>query len=111
MGRRTIFAIANHFNSKGGDDPIFGRFQPPIRSSEVQRHQQAAIVNAFVDDLLDADRHARVVVLGDINDFQFSETVSILKGARSSTSSTRCRVSSATRTSSTATRRRWTRSS
>ena len=79
-GGRTIFAIANHFNSKGGDDPLFGRFQPPIRSSEVQRHQQAAIVNAFVDDLLDADRHARVVVLGDINDFQFSETVSILKG-------------------------------
>ncbi len=79
-GGRTIFAIANHFNSKGGDDPIFGRFQPPIRSSEVQRHQQAAIVNGFVDDLLDADRHARVVVLGDINDFQFSETVSILKG-------------------------------
>jgi predicted extracellular nuclease len=79
-GGRTIFAIANHFNSKGGDDPIFGRFQPPIRSSEVQRHQQAAIVNGFVDDLLDADKHARVVVLGDINDFQFSETVSILKG-------------------------------
>ena len=79
-GGRTIFAIANHLNSKGGDDPIFGRFQPPIRSSEVQRHQQAAIVNGFVDDLLDADKHARVVVLGDINDFQFSETVSILKG-------------------------------
>jgi hypothetical protein len=79
-GGRTIFAIANHLNSKGGDDPIFGRFQPPIRSSEVQRHQQAAIVNGFVDDLLDADKHARVVVLGDINDFQFSETVSILEG-------------------------------
>jgi predicted extracellular nuclease len=79
-GGRTIFAIANHFNSKGGDDPVFGRFQPPIRSSEVQRHQQAAIVNGFVDDLLAADKHARVVVLGDINDFQFSETVSILKG-------------------------------
>jgi uncharacterized protein len=79
-GGRTIFAIANHFNSKGGDDPLFGRFQPPIRSSEVQRHQQAAIVNGFVDDLLAADKHARVVVLGDINDFQFSETVSILKG-------------------------------
>ena len=37
-------------------------------------------MNGFVDDLLEADRHARVVVLGDINDFQFSDTVSILKG-------------------------------
>jgi predicted extracellular nuclease len=76
----TFFAVANHFNSKGGDDPLFGRFQPPLRSSEVQRHQQAAIVNAFVDELLAADRNARVIVLGDLNDFEFSETLSILEG-------------------------------
>ncbi len=25
----TFFVIGNHFNSKGGDDPLFGRFQPP----------------------------------------------------------------------------------
>jgi uncharacterized protein len=77
---RKFFAIANHFNSKGGDDPLFGRFQPPVRRTEVQRHQQAAIVNDFVDDLLAADHNARVAVLGDINDFEFSETTSILEG-------------------------------
>jgi hypothetical protein len=77
---RTFFAIANHFNSKGGDDPLFGRFQPPVRRTEVQRHQQAAIVNDFVDDLLAADHNARIAVLGDINDFEFSETTSILEG-------------------------------
>lgn len=76
----TFFAIANHFNSKGGDDPLFGRFQPPVRRSEVQRHQQARIVNEFVDELLAADRRAKVIVLGDINDFDFSETLAILKG-------------------------------
>ena len=26
---KTIFVVANHFNSKGGDQPLFGRFQPP----------------------------------------------------------------------------------
>ena len=77
---KTYFVIVNHFNSKGGDQPLFGRFQPPVRSSEVQRHRQAQVVNDFVDDLLAADRNALVVVLGDINDFEFSETVSILKG-------------------------------
>ena len=51
-----MFVIANHFNSKGGDHPLFGRFQPPIRSSEVQRHAQAQVVNDFVDDILAADR-------------------------------------------------------
>lgn len=76
----TFFVIANHFNSKGGDDPLFGRFQPPVRRSEVQRHQQARIVNEFVDELLAADRRAKVIVLGDINDFDFSETLAILKG-------------------------------
>ena len=76
----TVIAIANHFNSKGGDDPLFGRWQPPVRHTEAQRHQQAAIVNEFVEDVLDADRHANVVVLGDLNDFEFSETLDILEG-------------------------------
>jgi uncharacterized protein len=80
MRGRKVFVIANHFNSKGGDHPLFGRFQPPVRSSEVQRHQQAQIVNDFVDDLLEADANANVIVLGDINDFEFSETVEILEG-------------------------------
>src|SRR2546423_3116363 len=43
-----LFVIANHFNSKGGDDPLMGRFQPPTRVSEVQRHQQAPIQNHVV---------------------------------------------------------------
>jgi uncharacterized protein len=77
---RTVFAVANHFNSKGGDDPLFGRFQPPQRSSEVQRHRQAELVNGFVGELLEADDRARVIVLGDLNDFEFSETLEILAG-------------------------------
>jgi uncharacterized protein len=80
MRGKKVFVIANHFNSKGGDHPLFGRFQPPVRSTEVQRHAQAQIVNDFVDDLLAADEHANVIVLGDINDFEFSETVEILEG-------------------------------
>ncbi len=27
-----FFLITNHFNSKGGDNPLFGRFQPPVRT-------------------------------------------------------------------------------
>ncbi len=80
MRGRKVFVVANHFSSKGGDDPLFGRFQPPIRSTEVARHAQAQVVNDFVDELLAADPHANVIVLGDINDFEFSETVEILEG-------------------------------
>ena len=80
MRGRKVFVIANHFSSKGGDQPLFGRFQPPTRSTEVARHAQAQVVNDFVDELLAVDPHANVIVLGDINDFEFSETVDILEG-------------------------------
>jgi uncharacterized protein len=76
-----LFVIANHFNSKGGDDPLRGRFQPPTRSSEVQRHQQAHLVADFASSIAAADPSADVVVLGDLNDFEFSETVGILENA------------------------------
>jgi predicted extracellular nuclease len=75
-----LFVVANHFNSKGGDDPLFGRFQPPNRVTETQRHQQAALVNGFVDDVLALDADASVIVLGDLNDFQFSKTLEIVEG-------------------------------
>ncbi|HKZ55875.1 MAG TPA: Ig-like domain-containing protein [Anaerolineales bacterium] len=75
-----LFVIANHFNSKGGDDPLFGRFQPPVLSSEVQRNQQVQVVNDFVDAILAVDAAAKIVVLGDLNDFEFSTPLSTLKG-------------------------------
>jgi hypothetical protein len=77
---KTIFVIVNHFNSKGGDQPLFGRFQPPVRVTEAQRHEQAKVVNDFVDEILAANKNARIVVLGDLNDFEFSETLEILTG-------------------------------
>ncbi|MCW8380310.1 endonuclease/exonuclease/phosphatase family protein [Streptomyces justiciae] len=76
---RTVFVIANHFNSKGGDYGLTSATQPVPRSSEVQRHQQATLVNAFVKDVLDTQKNADVIALGDINDFEFSDTAKILE--------------------------------
>jgi uncharacterized protein len=80
MHGKKVFVIALHLSSKGGDQPLFGRFQPPARSSEVARHAQAQSVNDFVDQIVAADPNANVIVLGDVNDFDFSETVHILEG-------------------------------
>jgi predicted extracellular nuclease len=77
---RTFFLIANHFNSKTGDQPLYGRNQPPSRPSETQRAQQAQLVNDFADSILGLDPNASIVVLGDLNDFEFSNTLTILKG-------------------------------
>jgi uncharacterized protein len=75
---RTLFVVANHFNSKGGDNPLMGRYQPPSYPSETQRHQQATIVKSFVDSIRAIDANAAIVVLGDLNDYDFSQTADIL---------------------------------
>jgi hypothetical protein len=77
---KSLIVVANHFNSKGGDDPLFGHRQPPVRVTEAQRHAQARIVNGFARDIQRADPLSNYVVLGDLNDFEFSETVQILQG-------------------------------
>ena len=46
------------------------------------RHAQAQVINDFVDEILTVDPKANVVALGDINDFDFSETVGVPAGAR-----------------------------
>ncbi len=78
---RALFLVVNHFNSKGGDNPLFGRLQPPALTSEAQRLQQAQIVADFVRSLLAVDSRARVLVMGDLNDFQFSAPLQRLKDA------------------------------
>jgi predicted extracellular nuclease len=78
---QTLFVIANHFNSKGGDQPLYGRFQPPTLGSETQRLAQANVVAGFVSQLTALDPNAKVIVLGDLNDFQFSNPLGALKAA------------------------------
>jgi hypothetical protein len=75
---RTILVIACHFASRVESTPLFGAKQPPTIGGEAQRIQQAGVVSGFVDRVLAIDASASIVVLGDLNDFQFSETVTTL---------------------------------
>jgi predicted extracellular nuclease len=77
----AITVIGNHFNSKGGDQPLYGTNQPPVLTTEVQRMKQATIVADYVDGLLAGDAGASVIVLGDLNDFEFSAPVGVLEAA------------------------------
>ncbi|MEU3404280.1 endonuclease/exonuclease/phosphatase family protein [Streptomyces sp. NPDC006670] len=76
---RTVFVIANHFSSKGGDEGLTSQHQPPVRKSEDKRLLQAQAVNTFVKEILAADKNADVLALGDINDFEFSNTAKALE--------------------------------
>jgi uncharacterized protein len=80
FNRQTVTVINNHFNSKGDDQPLFGRNQPPSLTSETLRLQQAQIVNDFVDSQLVTNPNANIVVVGNLNDFQFSNPLNTLRG-------------------------------
>ncbi|MEI4768719.1 endonuclease [Psychrobacillus sp. FJAT-51614] len=77
----SVIVIANHWNSKSGDTPLFGAIQPPIYDSEIQRHKIANVVYNFVEDIKTKNPDANIVSLGDFNDYQFSESLKIHEGA------------------------------
>ncbi|MCA6109806.1 Ig-like domain-containing protein [Bradyrhizobium cenepequi] len=76
----AVTVVDNHFTSKGGSAPLLGSDQPPFDAGEVQRAAQAQAVNTFIDNLLSSDAQAKVIVAGDLNEFQFEEPMAVLKG-------------------------------
>ncbi|MFO3701820.1 endonuclease/exonuclease/phosphatase family protein [Staphylococcus felis] len=74
-----IIAIVNHWNSKGGDDPLFGQKQPVEYQSETQRKSIAQLVGQFVNEIHEDNTNAHVVSVGDYNDFQWSDAVKHLE--------------------------------
>ncbi len=75
----TLFVIANHWKSKHEDQPLFGRYQPPTQTTAAQRLEQATVVGDFVASIRAIDPNALIIVLGDLNDFEFSAPLSTLK--------------------------------
>jgi predicted extracellular nuclease len=90
----TFWTVNNHLSSKGGSAPLYTTlldlplYADPINGSAQQtgtsneREGQAETINAFVDGLL-ANASAtddRIVVLGDLNDFQFFPVVDLITG-------------------------------
>lgn len=80
-GGKDFFVINNHLTSKRGDGQIWGAVQPVVRSSEVARHQQAEVLKTFINSVKAARPDARIISVGDYNDFWFSETLKEVKNA------------------------------
>jgi predicted extracellular nuclease len=84
-----VTLVNNHFSSKGGSAPIFGTEQPfdarqedvTVNGSLDERQRQSTAVQGFVSDLLTSDPDANVVVLGDLNEFEFVSPVTGLEAA------------------------------
>ncbi|MFZ4688164.1 MAG: choice-of-anchor I family protein, partial [Polymorphobacter sp.] len=71
----NVTVINNHFSSKGGSSPLFGSVQPSINGSAAERLVQAQNVANYVTSL---GTSAKVVVLGDLNEFANEESLAPL---------------------------------
>ena len=75
-----VLVIVNHLYAKGGDGPLFGRYQPALTPSDNRRIPQAQVLHDFVAQALALTPTAKVVTLGDFNDYDFSTSMSVLTG-------------------------------
>jgi uncharacterized protein len=75
----TLFVINNHLDAKLEDDADFGRYQPPVQWSEIQREQQTQDIQSFVASIEQADPRAWVITLGDLNDQGFQSAITDLE--------------------------------
>ena len=69
---REIIYINCHLKSKGGDSSPYGSLLPAVRFTERQRIGQTRVIRDHVEDLQKKYPKADIIVLGDMNDFEFS---------------------------------------
>jgi predicted extracellular nuclease len=79
---RRLTVIANHLTSRYGSTPVFGAIQPFVQAGEAERAAQASALHGFVAGLVSGDPDAGILVLGDLNTFEFTDALArVLPGA------------------------------
>jgi predicted extracellular nuclease len=79
--RKTITVINNHLTSRFGSSPIFGGPQPFVQAGENEREAQCLTLHEVVAKIKRFNRRARVMVLGDLNTFEWTNDLAeILPG-------------------------------
>ncbi|MGI2326880.1 DUF6359 domain-containing protein [Planococcus sp. YIM B11945] len=76
-----VVVVAAHLNSKGGDQGLYGKNQPPFLGSVEERIELATAINDFIKEGQKQDPDLNVVVTGDMNDFEFTPALKALKGS------------------------------
>jgi len=76
-----VTVVNNHFSSRFGSTPVFGGPQPFVQAAEDARESQSLAMHELVVEIMGDDPGARVVVLGDLNTFEFTNDLdTILPG-------------------------------
>ncbi len=75
-----VTLINVHYASKGGSSTDFGALFPPLNGGEAARLAQARVTNAYVDAVLAERPGAKLLVIGDHNEFFFENPQAVLRG-------------------------------
>ena len=75
---RPVTVIGAHLTSKGGGDNLYGPPQPPTNGGETKRQAQAQVIRDFVNQIYAAQPNAKVIVIGDLNEFSGVEPLQTL---------------------------------
>ncbi|MDV3349313.1 choice-of-anchor I family protein [Leptothoe sp. LEGE 181152] len=76
-----VTVVNNHLTSRFGSSPVYGGPQPFVQAGEEEREAQAQALNDFVDNIVATNPDAKVIVLGDLNTFEFTNDLAeILPG-------------------------------
>ncbi|MDR2660987.1 MAG: KxYKxGKxW signal peptide domain-containing protein [Lactobacillaceae bacterium] len=78
--QENFIVIGNHLNSKLGDTGTFGQIQPAVYPSENERIELASNINAFIQKGLSYNPDLKIIVVGDMNDYDYSKAMKVLAG-------------------------------
>ncbi|GAW14991.1 hypothetical protein ANO14919_043990 [Xylariales sp. No.14919] len=71
----TLFTVNVHFASKGGSSSLHGDARPPVNGGVQQRIAQGQVAGAFIAEILAEDPNARILTIGDFNEYAFAAPV------------------------------------
>lgn len=77
----SFFVINCHLKSKSEAGPLYGEIQPPPLETLKQRIGQAQFIAKTISQILSVEPNAKVILLGDLNDFPWTEPLQILEGS------------------------------
>ncbi len=75
VGDHNLAVINCHLKSKVGDNSAYGSIQPYIRNSDFQRIKQTKAIVQHMAELRSISPSVEFIVLGDMNDYEFSESI------------------------------------
>jgi predicted extracellular nuclease len=78
----SLRVVNNHLTSRFGSTPVFGSVHPFRQAGQAERGAQVRALHAYAAHVLKTDSDSRLIVLGDMNTFEFSpELRQVLPGS------------------------------